>query len=406
MHRTSPSSTAARAPTRSRPASSSRRSREPVRRRRSFRRSTSSARLPLLLAGSEDVKARYLPPVAARRGDVLVCACPSARRARTPLDEDAGRARRRRLGAVGPEVVDHQRRCERVLHRHGRDRSRCRAAAASPHSSSKSSDEGVSLGAPERKLGIRGIAHPRAAVRRLPIPGDRIIGEPGQGLQIALRTLDHTRVTIGAQAVGHRRGRVRRRHGVRQGTSAVRHGHRGVPGGAVHARRHGHEARSRPPARVPRRGGERAAGGSTDLPRGRGRKCFASDAAMQITTDAVQLLGGYGYTRDYPVERMMRDAKITQIYEGTNQIQRLVMARQSPRWRRLTNTGPCRQDGGCDGLAGTRGDPAVADLTGDVGGSRSVGEHCAHGVSDRSVPARPAGHEHRAGQPARRGCAR
>ena len=57
-------------------------------------------------------------------------------------------------------------------------------------------------------------------------------------------------------------------------------------------------------------------------------KCFASDAAMDITTDAVQLLGGYGYVKDYPVERMMRDAKITQIYEGTNQIQRMVMARQ------------------------------------------------------------------------------
>jgi len=57
-------------------------------------------------------------------------------------------------------------------------------------------------------------------------------------------------------------------------------------------------------------------------------KCFASDVAMEVTTDAVQLLGGYGYVRDYPVERMMRDAKITQIYEGTNQIQRMVMARQ------------------------------------------------------------------------------
>jgi alkylation response protein AidB-like acyl-CoA dehydrogenase len=57
-------------------------------------------------------------------------------------------------------------------------------------------------------------------------------------------------------------------------------------------------------------------------------KCYASDVAMEVTTDAVQLLGGYGYVKDYPVERMMRDAKITQIYEGTNQIQRVVMARQ------------------------------------------------------------------------------
>ena len=59
-------------------------------------------------------------------------------------------------------------------------------------------------------------------------------------------------------------------------------------------------------------------------------KCLASDVAMQVTTDAVQLLGGYGYTRDYPLERMMRDAKITQIYEGTNQVQRIVMARNLP----------------------------------------------------------------------------
>jgi len=61
---------------------------------------------------------------------------------------------------------------------------------------------------------------------------------------------------------------------------------------------------------------------------GAAAKCYASDVAMQVTTDAVQLLGGYGYTKDFPVERMMRDAKITQIYEGTNQIQRLVIARR------------------------------------------------------------------------------
>ena len=60
---------------------------------------------------------------------------------------------------------------------------------------------------------------------------------------------------------------------------------------------------------------------------GAAAKCFASDVAMKVTNDAVQLLGGYGYTKDFPVERMMRDAKITQIYEGTNQIQRIVMAR-------------------------------------------------------------------------------
>jgi alkylation response protein AidB-like acyl-CoA dehydrogenase len=69
--------------------------------------------------------------------------------------------------------------------------------------------------------------------------------------------------------------------------------------------------------------------GDSDLPFfGAAAKCYASDVAMRVTTDAVQALGGAGYTRDFPVERMMRDAKITQIYEGTNQIQRLVIARQ------------------------------------------------------------------------------
>ncbi|WP_267956059.1 acyl-CoA dehydrogenase family protein, partial [Streptomyces sp. MBT33] len=71
-------------------------------------------------------------------------------------------------------------------------------------------------------------------------------------------------------------------------------------------------------------------GGRVLVGHGAAAKCFASDVAMEVTTDAVQLLGGYGYTRDYPVERMMRDAKITQIYEGTNQVQRIVMARNLP----------------------------------------------------------------------------
>ena len=77
--------------------------------------------------------------------------------------------------------------------------------------------------------------------------------------------------------------------------------------------------------------------GDTDLTYfGAAAKCFASDVAMEVTTDAVQLLGGYGYTHDYPVERMMRDAKITQIYEGTNQVQRIVMARAVAQGSRLT----------------------------------------------------------------------
>ena len=89
-----------------------------------------------------------------------------------------------------------------------------------------------------------------------------------------------------------------------------------------------HEARGGPAARPTPPPASRERGDADLTFFGAAAKCFASDVAMEITTDAVQLLGGYGYTKDYPVERMMRDAKITQIYEGTNQVQRIVMARQ------------------------------------------------------------------------------
>ena len=188
----------------------------------------------------------------------------------------------------------------------------------------ESSDDGFALGAPERKLGIR-VATRELLFEGCRLPGDRVIGEPGDGLRIALRTLDHTRVTIGAQAVGIAAGALDLATAYAKERPAVRHRDRPVPGRAVHAGRHGDGPRGRPPAGLPGCRRQRA-GRAVATFLGAAAKCFASDTAMQITTDAVQLLGGYGYTRDYPAERMMRDAKITQIYEGTNQIQRVVMA--------------------------------------------------------------------------------
>jgi alkylation response protein AidB-like acyl-CoA dehydrogenase len=158
------------------------------------------------------------------------------------------------------------------------------------------------------------------------IPGDRIIGEPGEGLKIALRTLDHTRVTIGAQAVGIAQGALdfavgyvkeRKQFGKRiadfQGLQFML---ADMAMTLEAARQMVYVAAAKSERNDP-----------DLLFFGAAAKCYASDVAMQVTTDAVQLLGGYGYTRDFPVERMMRDAKITQIYEGTNQVQRIVMAR-------------------------------------------------------------------------------
>jgi alkylation response protein AidB-like acyl-CoA dehydrogenase len=189
------------------------------------------------------------------------------------------------------------------------------------------SDPGVSFGAPEKKLGIKGSPTREVYFDDVRIPASRMIGAPGDGFRLAMRTLDHTRVTIAAQAVGVAQGALdyakgyvqeRRQFGKRvadfQGIQFML-ADMGMKLEAARQLTYAAAARS-----------ERGDGDLTFF--GAAAKCFASDTAMEITTDAVQLLGGYGYTKDFPVERMMRDAKITQIYEGTNQVQRIVMARQ------------------------------------------------------------------------------
>jgi alkylation response protein AidB-like acyl-CoA dehydrogenase len=187
-------------------------------------------------------------------------------------------------------------------------------------------DPGFSVGSKERKLGIKGSPTCEIHFEGCTVPIDRIIGEPGTGFRTALATLDHTRPTIGAQAVGIAQGAldaaidyVRQR---RQFGKAIAD-FQGVQfmladmAMKVEAARHMvYVAAARAERREPNLGFISAAA-----------KCFASDVAMSVTTDAVQLFGGAGYTQDFPVERMMRDAKITQIYEGTNQIQRVVMSR-------------------------------------------------------------------------------
>jgi alkylation response protein AidB-like acyl-CoA dehydrogenase len=189
------------------------------------------------------------------------------------------------------------------------------------------SDAGFTFGEKERKLGIKGSPTRELLFDDVRIPGDRMIGAPGTGLQLALRTLDHTRVTIGAQAVGIAQGALDFATGyVKERKQFGKHlaEFQGLQFMLADMAMKLEAARQM--VYVAAAKSERD---DSDLPFfGAAAKCFASDVAMQITTDAVQLLGGYGYTQDFPVERMMRDAKITQIYEGTNQVQRVVMARQ------------------------------------------------------------------------------
>ena len=188
-------------------------------------------------------------------------------------------------------------------------------------------DEGFVVGPLEHKLGIKGSPTAELYFENCRIPGDRIIGEPGTGFKTALETLDHTRPTIGAQALGLAQGafdaavaytKDRKQFGKSiadfQNTQfmladmamKIESARLMVYTAAARAER-----------------GEKNLGFISAA-----AKCLASDVAMEVTTNAVQLFGGAGYTTDFPVERMMRDAKITQIYEGTNQVCRMVMGRQ------------------------------------------------------------------------------
>ncbi|MPY97476.1 MAG: acyl-CoA dehydrogenase [Actinophytocola sp.] len=188
-------------------------------------------------------------------------------------------------------------------------------------------DPGFVVGPKERKLGIKGSPTREIYFENCTIPGDRVIGEPGQGLKLAFTTLDHTRHSIGAQALGIAQGAldatidyVKERQQFGKAISEFQGVQFMIADMAmkIEAARHLVYAAA---AKVERGDADKSFASSA-------AKTFASDVAMEVTTDAVQLFGGAGYTRDFPVERMMRDAKITQIYEGTNQIQRMVMARQ------------------------------------------------------------------------------
>ncbi|ROO51676.1 alkylation response protein AidB-like acyl-CoA dehydrogenase [Micromonospora sp. Llam0] len=282
--------------------------------------------MPLLLAGSEQLKERYLRPVAS--GAAMFSYCLSEPEA----GSDAASMTTRAVRDGDHWVLNG---VKRWITNAGVSEYYTVFAVTEPGARSRGisafvvekSDPGVSFGAPEKKLGIKGSPTCEVYLDNVRIPADRMIGEPGTGFATAMRTLDHTRVTIAAQAVGIAQGALDFARGYvreRQQFGKPIADFQGVQFMIAEMGMKLEAARQITYAAAAR--SERADADLTFF--GAAAKCFASDAAMEITTDAVQLLGGYGYTRDYPVERMMRDAKITQIYEGTNQVQRIVMARQ------------------------------------------------------------------------------
>jgi alkylation response protein AidB-like acyl-CoA dehydrogenase len=192
-------------------------------------------------------------------------------------------------------------------------------------------DWGVEVGKLERKLGVRGSPTGEVLFRDVRVPASAMVGAEGQGFYIAMGTLDRSRPGIGAQAVGIAQGAIdfaasylRTREQFGQPLASFQGLQFMLADMAMRteaARLLVHKACSLIDA------GDAASLGELTMA-GAMAKCFASDTAMSVTTDGVQLLGGYGYTKDFPMERFLRDAKITQIYEGTNQIQRIVMAKR------------------------------------------------------------------------------
>jgi alkylation response protein AidB-like acyl-CoA dehydrogenase len=289
--------------------------------------------LPVILSGSEELKKTYLGPLA--NGDAMF----SYALSEPDAGSDAGGMKTRAVRDGDHYVLNG---VKRWITNAGVSEYYTVMAVTDPARRTKGisafvvekGDEGVSFGAPERKLGIKGSPTCEVYLDNVRIPADRLIGAEGTGFATAMRTLDHTRITIAAQALGIAQGALDYAKGYVQERKQFGKpiaDFQGVQFMLADMAMKLEAARQLTYSAAAR--SERVSGGAQKESLtffGAAAKCFASDAAMEITTDAVQLLGGYGYTRDYPVERMMRDAKITQIYEGTNQIQRIVMARNLP----------------------------------------------------------------------------
>ena len=283
--------------------------------------------MPLILGGSEEVKQAYLPKVAAGEGMF------SYALSEPEAGSDAG-GMRTTAARDGDDWVLNG--AKRWITNAGVSEYYTVMALTDPDKRTRGGitafvvekgDEGFTFGAPERKLGIKGSPTRELYFDNVRIPDSRRVGEVGEGFAIAMRTLDHTRVTIGAQAVGIAQGAL---------DAAASYAKERQQFGKAIAEFQGIQfmladmamklEAARQLVYVAAAKSEREDADLTFF--GAAAKAFASDAAMEITTDAVQVLGGYGYVQDYPVERFMRDAKITQIYEGTNQVQRIVMARK------------------------------------------------------------------------------
>jgi alkylation response protein AidB-like acyl-CoA dehydrogenase len=280
---------------------------------------------PILLAGTEEQKQRLCPPLA--RGEQLAAYALSE--AGSGSDAAAMKTRAKRYGdeyvlnGTKQFITNGSESEVLVVFAQSDPEAGSRGISAFVLEKDASPWQVAKL---EHKLGIRGSPTAQVVLEDVRVPAANRLGDEGQGFKLALAVLDRSRPGIGAQALGiaegalaYALGYAKERQQFGQPISAFQ----GIQfmladmATQVEAARHlVYLAATKVDQSAP------------DLTKVAAMaKLFASDMAMKVTTDAVQVLGGYGYIQDYPVERMMRDAKITQIYEGTNQIQRVVISR-------------------------------------------------------------------------------
>ena len=282
--------------------------------------------LPIRLAGSEELKTRVLPRLAS--GEWLAAFALSEPEAGSDL-----RAMRTQARRDGDEwVIDGAKNWITnagvadvyvVFAVTDRDAPGSRGISAFVVEADR---PGLSVGRLEHKMGMRGSPTGAPVLDGVRVPAANLIGEAGEGFKIAMRTLDHSRLGIAAQALGIAQGATD--YAVAYARERIAFGQPLIDLQGIQFKLADMETRCAAARELLYRAAAKAERGERDLGKYSAMaKLFCSDVAMEVTVEAVQVLGGYGYVTEYPVERMMRDAKLTQIYEGTNEIQRVVIAR-------------------------------------------------------------------------------
>ena len=283
--------------------------------------------LPILLAGSDDQKDRYLPRLAS--GEWLVAF--ALTEAAAGSDVAANRMRATRAG--NHYVLNGSKR----FITHGSVANLLTVfALTDPEAGGRkgmsafiveTANPGFNAPRVEHKMGIRGSPTAELTFDAVQVPLDNRLGEEGEGFKIAMATLDRSRLGIAAQAVGIAQGALDA--AVAYAADRKQFGQRVVDFQGIQWMLADMASQTEAARQLTYAAAARVDAQAHDLPYWTSSaKLVAGDVAMKVTTDAVQILGGYGYITEYPVERMMRDAKITQLYEGTQQIQRLIVARQ------------------------------------------------------------------------------